>query len=195
MKCYNCGKIGHKTTDPTCAAIGQIWHYCKIEGYFESCCKMKAKDANRGYRRIRVRQVDTEEFRQHTAPKEYAFRVTSIQRINSNVHEVDAVDIDIGGVKVSAVIDSCASCNVMDRNQWENMKTKGVVCESRKDAKPLFAYGSKKPLEVAGTITATVKVTDSRSNELSNVNFIVIEGESQTLLGADTGKKLNLLRV
>ena len=178
-----------------CTAIGQICRYCEYEGHFESCCKKKAKDAKGRYRRDRVRQVDTEEFRQHTEPKEYAFRVTSIQRVNSDVHEVDAVDIDIGGVKVSAVIDSGASCNVMDRNQWENMKTKGVVCESRKDAKPLFAYGSKTPLAVAGTITATVKVTDSRSNELSNVDFIVIEGEGQTLLGRDTAKKLNLLRV
>ena len=52
-----------------------------------------------------------------------------------------------------------------------------------KDAKKLHSYGSKQPLRAAGTFTAQVSVGGT---VLSGVEFVVIGGERQALLGRDT---------
>ena len=42
------------------------------------------------------------------------------------------------------LIDSGASCNVIDQATWEVLKKKKrVQCESKKSSKKLFAYGQK----------------------------------------------------
>ena len=38
------------------------------------------------------------------------------------------VEVNVGGVCVSAVIDSGASCNVVDKETWNMMKKKHVKC-------------------------------------------------------------------
>ena len=51
----------------------------------------------------------------------------------------------------AVLIDSGASCNVIYQTTWEEMKKKGVQCDSKKSSKKLFAYGQKEPIEVIGT--------------------------------------------
>ena len=48
----------------------------------------------------------------------------------------------IGGLPVTMIIDSGASCNVIGRNVWEYLKANKVACVSTKASKKLYAYGS-----------------------------------------------------
>ena len=56
----------------------------------------------------------------------------------------------------AVLIDSGASCNVIDQTTWEVLKKKSVQCESKKSSKKLFAYGQKDPIEVIGTFVPEI---------------------------------------
>ena len=86
------------------------------------------------------------------APSEYAFAVLG-GADNPNNGEIS---VKIGGVQVTMIIDSAASCNVLDRNLWEYLKANKVRCASTKATKKLHMYGIKQPLQVAGTFSADV---------------------------------------
>lgn len=70
-------------------------------------------------------------------------------------------------------IDSGASCIVIDRELWENLKENKVNRVSRKCQKRLFAYGSKEPLKVAGRSTTCVQL----GSQSIDAGFVVIEGK------------------
>lgn len=44
-------------------------------------------------------------------------------------------------------IDSGATCNIVNRTSWENLRKRGVKCESCNCQEKLFAYGKTKPIE------------------------------------------------
>ena len=67
--------------------------------------------------------------------------------------------MNVGGVpNVAMVVDSGASCNVIDRKLWEELKQNKVKCVSMKSTKKLYPYGSAEPLQTAGCFLATVTV-------------------------------------
>ena len=72
------------------------------------------------------------------------------------------VDLCVGGVLVENVlIDSGATCNIVDHTTWESLKQKGMKCQSRKCGKKLFAYGQTKPIEVVGTFESEIYCEES----------------------------------
>ena len=56
------------------------------------------------------------------------------------------VQVNVGGVpNVATIVDSGASCNVIDRKLWEEVKQNKVKCVSMKSNKKLYPYGSAEP--------------------------------------------------
>ena len=98
----------------------------------------------------------------------------------------------IGGLPVTTIIDSGASCNVIGRNLREYLKVNKVACVSTKASKKLYAYGSNQPLQVAGSFTAEVSV---RESVLSGVEFVVVENKGHALLGQETAISLGGLKL
>ena len=104
------------------------------------------------------------------------------------------VDLCVAAVQLKNVlIDSGATCNIVDRATWESLKQKGVKCKSRKCEKKLFAYGPTKPIKVAGTFESEIHCEES--GEKCVDEFTVVESRGKALLGKDTAEKLNVLRV
>ena len=65
---------------------------------------------------------------------------------------LESVDLNVGTVPLSAVIDCGASINILDQETWEMLKKKNIKCTSQKtNGRKLFAYGHEKPLSVLGT--------------------------------------------
>ncbi|XP_033725232.1 uncharacterized protein K02A2.6-like [Pecten maximus] len=172
--CYNCGREGHLAKDDKCPAKGQKCRKCHGVGHFEARCKSKGQKST-------VRQVSSE------GPANYAFSVhgTSGQTQNSIV-------INIGGIQTEAIIDSGASCNVMNRGTWETLKRQSIKCTSKKSDKHIFVYGSQTPIHAVGSFVARIAYNDRYED---GVEFLVIEGRGQTLLGKDTSIKLGVLRL
>ena len=56
----------------------------------------------------------------------------------------DLVNIVVGGVEITGVINSGASCNIVDKNTWEEMKKKKIKCTSSKaTGRCLYAHGNE----------------------------------------------------
>ena len=68
----------------------------------------------------------------------------------------------IGGLPVTIIIDSGASCNVIGLTVWEYLKANKVACVSSKASKKLYGNGSSQPLQFAGTLTAEVSFRGER---------------------------------
>ena len=107
------------------------------------CCKTKkAKDPNdkrlrqkkpRGPRDTKrsVNQINSED----SPVSEYAFTFVDEKQ--------PMVQVNVGGVpNVAMIVDSGASCNVIDRKLWEELKQNKVRCVSMKSNKKLYPYGS-----------------------------------------------------
>ena len=100
----------------------------------------------------------------------------------------------MGGVDLKPVlIDSGASCNLMDKATWEELKAQNVDAVSRKSTKKLFAYGQTEPIEILGTFHA--KIMCDVTGVSCKDQFMVIKGKGTTLLSKGTAKKLNVLCV
>ena len=90
----------------------------------------------------------------------------------------------------AVLIDSKASCNVIDQATWEVLKKKSVQCESMKSSKKLFAYGQKDPIEVIGTFVSEI-VCEISGNSCVD-EFTVVKGPGRSLLGKNTAEKLGV---
>ena len=98
----------------------------------------------------------------------------------------------IGGVSdIRMIVDSGASCNVIDSSLWEELKNRKVKCTSQKSDKKLYPYGSSQPLETLGSFIADIAV----GNSTVKAEFIVIQGKGQALLGHLTATELGILNV
>ena len=100
--------------------------------------------------------------------------------------------VQVGGIPIDMIIDSGASCNVVDRKLWEHLKRRKIQCMSTCYLHNLYPYGSKEPLQVAGKFTAQVAVGEKLAD---SVDFTVIEGEGPALLGRDTAMSLGILKL
>ena len=91
------------------------------------------------------------------------------------------------------LIDSGASCNLIDYETWDNLKRNSVKCDSKQSDKKLFAYGQKEPIQVAGTFVS--EIVCEINGEKCVDEFTVFKGTGRTLLGKNTAEKLKVLRV
>ena len=90
------------------------------------------------------------------------------------------------------LIDSGATCNILDRQLWEFLKKNSIKCKCYFTEKKIYAYGSKEPLKLAGGFKAKVSFNNK---VIDNVDFLVLEGEGEPILGTDTLTKLGILKI
>ena len=153
--CFRCNYTDHMAHDPNCPARSKKCNACGEIGHSAVFCKTKERkpltrdDEGRNNTRGRAYQLSEESA---TGQQDYyAFTVGVGQPTSGS-----EVDLKVGGVTLLAVlIDSGASCNVIDQATWDVLK-KTVQCESKKSSKKLFAYGQKDPIEVIGTFVSEI---------------------------------------
>ena len=104
---------------------------------------------------------------------------------------MEKVPVVVGNVVLGRIFDSGASCNVVDRATWEDLKEKRVQSVSRKCTEQIYSYDCENPLETVRYIVAILSC-NSRS---VNIEIIVIEGKGQSLLCRETVKELGVLKI
>ena len=186
-RCYNCNRTGHFARDSSCPARGQNCNECGAKGHFSACCKAKEKRPAKGTKKDNVNRV----LGKTVSPSErndYAFVV------RHKYGSEGEVSLKVGGVRVEGVlIDSGASCNLIDYKTWSYLKQNRVVCQSAQSEKKIFAYGQKEPIDVAGTFTT--EIVCEANGETCVDEFTVIKGDGRPLLGKRTAEQLDVLRV
>ena len=168
--------------DKNCKAWAQTCRRCNGKDNFERVCKSKqsSNDSKKEEKENakHVRQVDDGD--------RYAFTVRNSNDTSANI------SVDVGGIPVQMIIDSGETCNIIDQNLWEHLKLEKIKCDSTKCNPSVYPYDSEEPLLVLGKFTTKVSVGQT---SLDNVEFIVVEGSGQTLLGRATASALGVLKM
>lgn len=171
--CYRCGHTDHFGKDPKCPARGQQCRKCNGRDHFAKQCKSK------GTGKEKVHNIEIEEH-------DYAF-------VLSDVNKSERLNMNVGGVSLRMLVDSGATCNVIDEKTWEGLKTGKIKCHSYipKPERKLFSYSSNQPLPIKGAFTCNVKIGE----RCEQAEFIVIKGDGEPLLGKELAMKLGVLKI
>ncbi|PIK36388.1 hypothetical protein BSL78_26782 [Apostichopus japonicus] len=163
--CYCCGREGRFSRDLDCPAKDEVCTKRHLIGHFAKMCKTKPeryqKGKQKGGRQNWNRKGD-DDVNLVDLANDFAFAVTSSRK--SGV----TVDVKVGGVNVEMLIDSGASCNIIDKKTWDNLKQQRITCESAKIDKTLYPYGGGKPLNVLGKFATTAKFRESKTEATLN---------------------------
>ena len=127
-RCYRCDGIGHFAKDKVCPARNSTCRKCSKVGHFAKYCKTKhsSNQASTAAKKVyQIHDVNGQDDRRNA----YAFSMDDV----CNKQNSALVDLVIGGVEVKSVlIDSGASCNVMDKCTCEDLKETGIQCSSKR---------------------------------------------------------------
>ncbi|XP_062538124.1 uncharacterized protein LOC134206423 [Armigeres subalbatus] len=97
------------------------------------------------------------------------------------------------------LIDSGSNKNIIDGETWKRLKAQGVVIKnSTTNVDHQFrGYGMEaKPMKVLGMFDSTVVIEVDNSQPISSeARFYVVDNGNQPLLGKETAKELNVLRL
>ncbi|XP_035901959.1 uncharacterized protein K02A2.6 isoform X2 [Anopheles stephensi] len=195
QECHRCGYSGHLARENKCPAKGKICNKCGGRDHFAKKCRTKqSENYPRKFPRKQDRYYNTTNKRDqennavnHVANEkaEYVFHLTSSD--NNTV-----VDCIIGGVGITAVIDSGSKYNLISKKTWEEMKLLHikVTNQRRETALNLKAYGGQ-PLSIIGMFTATISLGTAKTV----ADFYVVEGDGKTLIGRDTAIYMGILKI
>ena len=132
QRCFNCNHTGHFAKDSTCPARDRKCKECGITGHFAACCRKRDnKNPKEGHKKgnegRKKRAYQVKEEKKPKTRKDYAFVVGGDQT------GVGEVSLTIGGVQLDGVlIDSGASCNLIDYETWSGLKENNIDCQSTK---------------------------------------------------------------
>ena len=188
--CYQCGKLGHISTDKNCPARDKKCNECGHIGHFASKCRTKTKNSEtqkKGKKKKRskgknVNSVDeTDDDKQ-----EYTFQVNS--KLKNSM-----VKIILDKQSADFVVDSGASVNIIDKCLWTKLKSHQIRCKTESTSKKLYTYGARESLKLLGKFTTIVSTTGGVTAPYNEM--YIFDGKGPALLGRDTVVKLGLLTV
>ena len=105
--------------DKSCKAWEQTCRQCKGK---EQVCKSKQNKEDY----IKGCKEKSKQVRQVEEGDRYAFTVRNVSDASGDAK----IEVNVGGIPVNMIIDSGATCNIIDQNLWEHLKSKNIECES-----------------------------------------------------------------
>lgn len=182
--CFRCGIEGHIAQDDSCPAKSAVCKKCNLVGHYARKCKTKTERYNNGKPKTFRPDNRKDAVRQIEENKEFAFTVQD--EIPSGT-----VNAKVGGILLNLLIDSGASCNIVDKITWTYLKQQKIKCQSEVVSKKLYAYGKSEPLDILGKFRTEIQIADRDTV----ADFYVINGTGKSLLCKDTAQQLDVLRL
>ena len=144
-RCYNCNRKDHIASDRQCLAREKTCRKCGDTGHFEVHCTKSenGRPKQQGWKgqaqSKRAYNVEDSSGNWEPEERQHAFHVGAG---SSN----GIVDLKVGGVDLKSVlIDSGASCNLMDKAPWEELKAQNVDVSRVSRVKSYSRMGKPSP--------------------------------------------------
>uniref|UniRef100_A0A1I8I4J1 Protein-tyrosine-phosphatase n=1 Tax=Macrostomum lignano TaxID=282301 RepID=A0A1I8I4J1_9PLAT len=99
------------------------------------------------------------------------------------------VKADINGHATDLLIDSGASCNLMDSKTFKAIG--GTADDLRESKQRVFPFGSSEPLTTLGKATLRTAVYDVSAS----ISYIIVKETGTTIVGRETSEELGILRI
>ena len=134
--CNKCGLLGHlaawsfgslviwQLVDRSRPALGKAFNKCGLLGHFAACGRSKVEKKRSGGKQ---RPDGANQISEEPEEDYYGFVVKCASDLNG------VADLYIGGVQLNNfLIDSGATCNIVDLDTWKSLKQEGVKCKITK---------------------------------------------------------------
>lgn len=190
-QCYRCGRRGHKSYDKKCPALGKTCNSCNGKDHFAAMCQKKNKPNDKPIKteptEKKIRLVEPNPVQDSNNDWRMMFHVEAEQN-------VARIQVDIGGIKTLAIIDSGAGANMITLKTWhEIMGNKRAVWNTQVVKEGLFkCYGvPSNNIEVTLSFESYITV----GSETTEARFYVSKYGQENLIGRETSIKLKILKL
>ena len=95
-------------------------------------------------------------------------------------------------LEVDMLIDSGASCNVIDHQLCEQLQSNEIKCRSQSENRSIRSYATASKVQVEANFWSKVELGDKR---LSDAEFLVISNKGRPILGRKTAMQLGVLAI
>ena len=174
-KCYNCGREGHLAIDKSCLAKGKKCAKCGRYGHFALCCQGKSDNNATGskpgqgrrgsgrrpsYNANFVGDQDASNSEENCA---FAFAVIENQGETCNAARLKepVLEVNVNSITTRVLIDSGSVSNLIEMEEYEELKAQGLNAKMEDWHKRLYAYGGKE-LEVIGQVQLEISAGEKR---------------------------------
>lgn len=196
--CFRCGGTNHLSFNANCPAIDKICHKCGKKNHFAKFCnnatfkrKQEFDDQSMKYHRQRKEEKHESIKRIEVCPSrkldDYLFAV------DDDGSDDSMIKLKIGGVSMKFLVDSGATCNVLDDFSWKILKDQNIQVENMKKNpdKVLKGYANSSPLNVIGSFDAVIETPSAHLK----AEFFVVKNGNKPLLGKTTAMNLGVLKI
>ena len=174
-----CGWCGSKDrhSKKQCPARDSDCNACGKRGHWYKVCRSKSQNQRTGRRAMQVQDgarpdVDTDT----DSDSDYTF----------SVGKTPTVELCVNGKTAKFFVDTGASVNILDEKTAKQLDLQLESTQAR-----VHAYGSSKPLELAGKATAAV--TYKKQTEQKETFFVVKSKTGGNLISSITAQNLGLV--
>lgn len=159
--CHRCGFNGHRQFDEKCPAKSKTCNKCGGLDHFSRKCRTKKRPRrviektyqpnDEGETKINVKKEDEQPTKKKVEEVKFVDTIPDKEYIFCIDHKGERakneLEIVVGGVKVTAVIDSASKYNIIDGRAWEHLKLNNVqVLNQRKTTDINFSSWGENPL-------------------------------------------------
>ena len=182
ITCNKCGRAGHTSQDCT-VVQNKMCYACGKTGHFAAVCRSTPRDNKTKGPSAQVNVIAEDK---ESAPDcEFIFSLCSLQ--------AGTLTIKIGNTDVSVLIDSGATCNVMDLASWHSLHGRENHLKLCNTTKQIYTYGSSTPLQLKGKFYTSVQTHET--GPPLQTEFYVVDGTGSPLLGRQTAMALGVLQI
>lgn len=210
----NCGRRKHERSEK-CPAIGKVWLGCGEKNHFERVCEFSAsKYGANSYSNYKLKRGESSRYRGKSAqrgrfqrkhpgkPKRRSVNMLTesdeddsecenslfLGMINLDVNTIEnwTTTLQVGDTEVQFLMDTGAKCNVLTRDTYNKLN---IIVPLEKPEASLTSY--------SGHIITTdgmVSIPLQYNGHVNSVKFYVVHRKAPNILGAETCRKLDLVR-
>lgn len=200
MECHRCGLKGHKVSYEKCPARGKTCNKCGKSDHFAKKCmtrtsekrgpadKRQTEEPPSKLKREEIKLIENPFLSLADDSDEDVFMVQPSTKPGAS----NEIWCTIGAIEVQAVVDSGSKYNIVDRETWMELKSKGIQTISRKKeiGTGFRSYGGYK-LKFLGMFEAILQVASKQIQ----ATFYVADETGKVLIGLDSATELENIKI